>query len=182
MVRAGVRVNAEMCVCERLQCVYRWVGWGAWGGYGAMGPGSRCLGSEPRAPGRHRFPDEMRPVCRCARRGMPVGTGQLPLTEGLGRDFADHMGVCVCVCGRGSGCRWLPRTDSPPPQTAGFSPQAAPSSVQRVPDLPSPKQEVFPENHPRLTSRADSAARRVAWNLIFVWVTHGLRCCHSHLG
>ena len=113
--------------------------------------------------------------------GCPWGQDSCP-SEGLGRDFADHMGVCVCVCGRGSGCWWLPRTDSPPPQTAGFSPQAAPSSAQRVPDLPSPKQEVFPGNHPRLTSRADSAAGRVAWNLIFVWATRGLPRCHGHLG
>lgn len=57
-----------------------------WGGYGAIGPGTRCLGSEPQAPGRHRFLDEMHCVCRCMRGGgMPMVRGQLPLTEGAGK-------------------------------------------------------------------------------------------------
>ena len=92
--------------------------------------------------------------------------------------------ACVCVSGQGSGCWWLPRTDCPPSQTARFFPQAAPSSAQSVPDLPSPKQKSSLEssgNHPRLTSRAESAAGKVAWTLIFAWVTGGLPCCHSHL-
>lgn len=105
-----------------------------------MGPGSRCLGSEPRAPGRHRFPDEMWPVCRCARRGMPVGTGQLPLTEGLGRDFADHMGVSVCVDGvqGAGGCQGqtLPR-----PRQLGSPHRLRPAVFKGSPTSPLPSRK-----------------------------------------
>lgn len=94
-----------------------------------MGPGTRCPGSEPQAPGRHRFLDEMHGVCAGAcGRGMLLVRGQLPLTEGQGRTLLITW-ACVCVSGWGSGCWWLPRTDSPP-QTARFSPEAAPALLK----------------------------------------------------
>lgn len=82
-------------------------------------------------------------------------------------DFADHMGVCLCVWMgfRGAGgCK----DRLSPPQTARFS-RRLPPALLKGPRPPSPKQEVFLEssgNRPDSPGGADSAAGMVLGPLI----------------